>query len=307
MTARVLIVKPSSLGDIVHSLPVAAALAKRGAEVHFAARREYRPILEMCPAVSHIVDFPARFVEALDFLKDLRSKDYDSVIDLQGLLRSALATACARTPRRIGLPDSREGSIFFYDEIVSYPAGVRHSVDRYMSVLNGGAASAEFGIEIPPEAFGEAARLCVHPEYVVCSPLARRDEKMWRKVSWVRLSDMLVERDLRVVFVGRGGVDWESPIPSAVNLINKTSLPVLCAVLSRAKMCVTVDSAPMHLAAALGVPVLALFGPSDPSKVGPYSRRGMILQGKLPGMADLTCEGVAGIVVSELRRGGCSD
>ena len=132
----VLLMKPSSLGDIVHSLPLATALSHRGMDVHFAARREYRELLELCPAISKILDFPSRVTDAFPFLKILRHQEYDSVIDLQGLFRSAVATACARTARRIGLPDSREGSIFFYDETVTYPDGIQHAIDRYLSVLN---------------------------------------------------------------------------------------------------------------------------------------------------------------------------
>ncbi len=134
--SRVLIVKPSSLGDIVHSLPVAVALARQGVDVHFAARREYRELLEICPSVSRVLNFPGRFSDVPSFIRELRATPYDAVIDLQGLLRSALATSCARTARRIGLPDSREGSIFFYSEVVAYPAGARHAIDRYLSVLD---------------------------------------------------------------------------------------------------------------------------------------------------------------------------
>lgn len=313
---RVLIVKPSSLGDIVHSLPVAVSLARRGVEVHFAARREYRDLLEICPSVSRILDFPGRLGDVPSFIKELRSDAYDAVVDLQGLLRSALATACSRTTRRIGLPDSREGSIFFYSEIVTYPDGTRHAVDRYLSVLDyvpsnspsqpsppRGEGAIDFGLDIPAQALEEAARLCGDSGYAVFSPLARRAQKMWKPEAWGKLAGMLARQSIRMVIVGHG----EDPVGPAenvplINLINRTTLPVLCAVLSRAKMCVTVDSAPMHLAAAAGLPVVALFGPTDPAKVGPYTRRRIILRGQSPRMADLSCEGVAAVVLSELQR-----
>lgn len=306
---RILIIKPSSLGDIIHALPVVTALAKTGAEVHFAARRQYWEILDMCPSICRIVDFPGRFSNALAFLMELRKLRYDAVIDLQGLLRSALATACARTSRRIGLPDSREGSVFFYDETVAYPAGVEHAVERYLSVLSRFSdqppSDIDYGLVIPPEARDEAARLCGDEGYVVFSPLARHNEKMWAEDRWMDMASTLAERKIRVVFVGHGAPSGASCFPSGesmkINLVNRTSLPVLCAVISRARLCVTVDSAPMHLAAALGIPVVSLFGPTDPAKVGPYTRRRMILKGKLPRLADLTCSGVAGVVLSELR------
>lgn len=311
---RVLLVKPSSLGDIVHALPVAVELSRRGMEVHFAARREYRELLEMCPAVSKILDFPGHVGDAIPFLKELRMHAYDRVIDLQGLLRSALATACARTSRRLGLPDSREGSAFFYNECVDYPVGTQHAVDRYLSVLNRipcpderiqavpGMESVDFGIAIPPNAVESAAQLAGPPGYVVFSPTTRQDRKMWSPESWAELAMILEKNTFRVVLIGHGGVRW--PIKEAmwINLIDRTTLPVLCGVLSRARLCVSVDSAPMHLAAALGIPVVALFGPTDPLKVGPYTRHQTVLTGKASRMADLTPEGVASAVLAELGK-----
>src|SRR3990167_5481286 len=305
---RVLIVKPSSLGDIVHSLPVAAALAQSGAEVHFAARREYRDLLSICPAVRRILEFPGRLAGAAAFLGDLRRESYDAVVDLQGLLRSALATACARTPRRIGLPDAREGSVFFYDGVVSYPNGVRHAVDRYLSVLplfglrTDPPFKPDYGLVISTAAQEFAARHVGEPGYVVFSPLTRRPAKLWRLDAWARMAETLIRTGRRVVVVGHGKIEWPSPEPAWINLIGRTDLPQLCATISRARLCVTVDSAPMRLAAALAVPVVALFGPTDPAKVGPYTRDRLILRGEAPNLADLSCEGVAAVVLSELEK-----
>jgi len=321
---RALIIKPSSLGDIVHALPVASVLTERGFEVHFAARREYRPFLELCPALAEILDFPSRVGESVRFLSSLRRCEYDCVIDLQGLFRSALAGAFSRSRRRLGLPDSREGSLFFYDEIVTYPLGVRHAVDRYRCVLprlfDGypldvpdvpPAPDVRFELNIPSEARDEAARLTGPEAYVVLSPLARRFDKLWPQEAWNQLGRRLFDRGIRMILVGRGSErgdrragagSWSGPW---TNLLNRTTIPVLCAVLSRARMCVTVDSAPMHLAAAFSVPVVALFGPTDPAKVGPYSRRRMILRvhgSSHVDLSDLNPSHVTAVVLSELER-----
>lgn len=324
---RVLILKPSSFGDIVHSLPVVSTLAKQNVEVHFSVRREYREFVEMCPAVARIIDFPKRLSEVPGFLGEVRRCEYDAVIDLQGLFRSGLAAALARTRLRIGLPDSREGSIFFYDESAKYPEGTRHAVDRYLAVLKRKRAEDWFdrvavdwsdpnhpegqwrfdkgwGIDIPAEAAQEAEKLTGGGDYIVFSPLTRRIQKMWVPDRWADLAAVLAERDRRVVVVGAGESELTGRKGRWINLINRTSLPVLCAVIARANLCVSVDSAPMHLAAAFGVPVIALFGPTDPSKVGPYTRRRIIVRGDQPRMADLSCGAVASLVLSELQNPG---
>lgn len=284
---RALIIKPSSLGDIVHSIPVAHALAKSGYEVHFAARRAYRPLVEMCPSVARVLDFPSAWGEAGSFLGHLRESEYDAAIDLQGLIRSALATRLSRAKFRLGLPDSREGSGFFYDAVADYPAGTCHAVDRYWSVLKRmGIESGEkyFKMAIPESAIQEARALTGENPYVVLSPTTRRPEKCWPPDRWPKLVASLQTQFDRVVVVGQGSEHLDSHPPQSwqsapwINLINKTSLPVLCAILARARVCITVDSAPMHLAAALGVPVVALFGPTDPEKVGPYTPTKKILK-----------------------------
>ncbi len=305
--SRVLIIKPSSLGDIIHSLPVCAALASRGHEVHFAARKEYHELLRMCRAVSRILDFPRHLSGIAPFLSDLRSRSYDSVLDLQGLFRSGLATALTRTSRRLGLPDAREGALFFYDEVAAYPPGIRHAIDRYWSALGlldgasaeiGLSSTIDYGLDVPAAASAEAQALTGGPDYIVFSPLARQERKMIRADVWPTLAEILTKRGTRVVVVG-SGQSMPAFGPGVIDLVNRTPLAVLCAVIRGAGMCVSVDSAPMHLAAAFGVPVVAMFGPTDPAMVGPYTSRRMILRSDEPRMRDLTCEGIAAVVLSE--------
>ncbi|MBI4179782.1 glycosyltransferase family 9 protein [bacterium] len=295
---RALILKPSSLGDIVHSLPVAAALASDGFEVHFSSRREYRPLLEMSPSVFTVLDFPSAWTDVPHFVRDLRARDYDAVIDLQGLLRSGLAAAFARTDTRVGLPDSREGSMFFYNVVARYPEGTRHAVDRYWSVLSSLSVAASgkvFPLNIPAASVREARALTGEGAYLVFSPTSRQARKLWPPERWVELADRARRAAKRVVVVGRLG-ESDGCRPESwrtapwVDLINRTSLPVLCAVLAASKACITVDSAPMHLAAALGVPVVALFGPTDPEKVGPYTERRRIV--RAGAMGEISADGV---------------
>lgn len=301
---RILIVKPSSLGDIVHSLPVAAELSRRGYEVHFAARREYHGLLEMCPAVRRILAFPGNILEIPAFVAELRNDDYDRVIDLQGLLRSALAAAFARTSHRQGLPDAREGAVLFYDEISPYRKAEVHAVDRYRSVLGGlgEMGDPDFSLSIPSDAVSEAARLLGDPGYVILSPLARQARKLWPAEKWDELAAILRRGNVRLAVVGQGDEEWAAWRPEGtVNLINRTSLPVLCAILSRASAAVAVDSAPMHILAALNVPVVALFGPTDPAKIGPYGSRNRMIRSETRRMEDVSAELAASSVLSELQ------
>ncbi|HLB25862.1 MAG TPA: glycosyltransferase family 9 protein, partial [Nitrospirota bacterium] len=128
--AQVLIIKPSSMGDIIHALPVAAGLkaAMPGVSIDWVAAKGYEGLLSGNPAVRRVITFDRRMfkdgggpAKLIGFVRELRREKYDLVIDLQGLLRSALMAFSCRAGRRLGLSDAREGAPFFYTETVRVP------------------------------------------------------------------------------------------------------------------------------------------------------------------------------------------
>lgn len=268
----ILIVKPSSLGDIVHTLP-AVSLIKRAwpqARLRWIVAPPWAPLLEGNPDVDEIVPFPRHALNRsplamLRWLKELgRNHRSDLVLDFQGLLRSAVMGRACRGGALIGLSDAREGARLFYDRRV--PVGREHAVDRYLKLV------AALGIDttgpltwnLPP---GNApAGFAPEEPFVLLHPFARGAGKSLSVEEAARFAAAL---PCPLVLAGQAA---ERPKPGANvrNLLNRTTLSELIWLIRRARYVVSVDSGPMHIAAALTPRLLALHTWSDPRLVGPY-------------------------------------
>jgi heptosyltransferase-1 len=308
---KILIVKPSSLGDVVHSLPFLNAIRKRytEAEIHWVIFKGFEGLLEGHPMLHKLwvvdKDSWTKFNRAKDtvagiksLLRDLKKERFDLVVDLQGLLRSGLITAATGAPVRIGFKEAREGSRFFYTDKVPGGRDI-HAVDRYLKVAEFlGCDTSEVIFPLPP--FEKASSfeniissfilnpssLDMHPssfeEYIVIVPGARWKTKRWPPEYFGKLASLL---HLRSIIVGsKGDVSIADEIVSrahgkSFSLAGKTDLKELIAVIKGSKYLVTNDSGPMHIAAALGVPVFAIFGPTDPTRTGPYGKGHTIIRG----------------------------
>lgn len=287
MTApkRILLVKPSSLGDVLHALPVVAALHRHwpDAELRWLIHPAWRSLVEGHPGVSGTVLFPrdkfrgpSGWLRSVAWLRVLRDWKPDLAIDLQGLMRSALFARISGAPRVVGLSDAREGSRLLLDETARVNAH-DHAVKRYLAVLN------LLGIPEPekPEFLLPAGTLPRgfdgSTPYVVLHPYARGEGKS--------LSSALIRSFLRgtgarrVVLVGRGG--GIGTLPAGVeDWSNRTDLPELIGILRQARFTVSSDSGPMHLAAALQpTRTLAIHFWSDPLMVGPFGSRSLVWKG----------------------------
>ena len=274
---RILLVKPSSLGDVVHALPVVAAIRDHWpeAELRWLILPAWRSLVEGHPGVSGTILFPRdRFrgvpgwFRAIAWAGTLRDWKPDLAIDLQGLLRSALFCRISGAPRIIGLSDAREGARFLHSESVPVDKS-GHAVRRYLSVLKAlgmpGPVTPRF--DLPqgrlPDGFDPSV------PYLVLHPYARGRGKS--------LNARLIRAFLRgsegrrVIIAGRGEVTGGVPA-DAEDWSNRTELPELIALLRGASFVVSSDSGPMHLAAALHPErTLAVHLWSDPLKVGPFS------------------------------------
>ena len=288
---RALIIKPSSLGDIIHSLPFLAAFKKRypSSCVHWAVFRGLEGILEGHPLIEKLIvidkgrfknplTFPAR---ALSLRSELKKHSYDIAVDLQGLLRSGLIAALSSAPIRAGFSDAREGSPFFYTHSVRGGDNI-HAVDRYLKIagmLGCDISEVEFPMvhdEYSPP-FDE--------EYAVLVPGARWDTKRWPARNFGILASMLPLRT--VVVGGREDIGIGEDVVAGsegkcVNMAGKTSLRELSGLIRNARYVVTNDTGPMHIAAAHRVPVYAIFGPTNPVNTGPYGSMHAILTPDIP-------------------------
>ncbi len=272
---RILVLKPSSLGDIVHTLPAVhrIRLAHPGARIDWVVKPEWRPLLDGNPDLHHLLEFPRNTRHGafgpLRFWKwtsHLASPPPDLVLDFQGLLRTGVMARRSGGKRLLGLSDAREGAHLFYHETADV-SRIPHAVDRYLALASL-AGAPEGPLEFPLPAGTPPAMHLPDPPFVVLHPFSRGDGKSLTPGEILRLCAALVP--MPVVIVGRGHFAEKPPSGNVTDLSNRTTLPELIAVLRRAVFTVSVDSGPMHLAAALGPRVLSIHTWSDPGKVGPY-------------------------------------
>lgn len=283
----VLIIKPSSLGDILNGLQLAATLKAGRSDLHISwvVADAFAPVVRDCLAVDRTFVFSRQggmgaFVR---LLRNLRRERFDYVLDLQGLARSGLMTWAARSPRKVGRSDSREGAGLFYDETVPLPEGGwrEHSVAillEFCRVFN-----------LPPVLAGrvefrQPARFCHEEAFapvnglgpVVMFPDSRGADREWPGFARLTQSFLTARPGARVVWAGQKVL----PSPSGVdpdrftNLMGRTTLPEVIAAIPRASLVVVNDSGPMHLAAALGVRTVSLFGPTRARMRAPYPPNG---------------------------------
>lgn len=278
-----LLIKPGSMGDVLHALPVAAAIRDAWPEVDltWVVDPRWAPLLGGNPAVSRVRLFPrqefrgpAGWLRAVRWYGALRGTRPDFVVDLQGLLRSALMAACCRGTLVAGLSDAREGSGFFYKRTARTEPD-EHAVLRYLRCL------PLLGISVPgqPEFFippGEPPSLPC--DYVVLHPFARGAGKSMDAGSIRAFVTELAKGGMRTVIVGVGEPPDSLPA-DVIDLAGKTLLPELIGILRGARFVVSVDSGPMHLAAAIGVPLLGVHTWSDPRLVGPFNQAAWVWQG----------------------------
>ncbi len=290
---KILIIKPSSLGDIIHSLPFLKAIKDtfREAEVEWVISKNLEGILQGHPLISKLIVFDKdswknpeniskTIKETIQFIKTLRSEYYDMVIDLQGLLRSGLITSLVRSPVKAGFKHAREGGWLFYNKKVSVN-GALHAVDKSLEVakaLGAKTEKAEFPLYVDELAKKKVKRLIpdLH-EYIVIVPSARWETKKWPSE---RFGALIPELSVPSVITGstadRQTVQQVTASSGGrgIDLCGKTDLKELTVLIAGAKVLISNDSGPLHIGTALGVPVVALFGPTDPMRTGPYGWSG---------------------------------
>jgi heptosyltransferase-1 len=229
----------------------------------------------------------------------LRAEHFDLVVDLQGLFRSAAIGWLSGSPLLVGFANGREGSPWFYSRRVPVPSLEMHAVDRYLLVAKavgaGDAGTPEFRFRIPQTDYDEVDRLLsgsgVTPgaSWVAMNVSARWPTKMWPAASFADVADRLQQEGSGPV-VMIGGPDERADVARvngmmtmpAIDLAGATTVGLLPALLSRASLLITNDSGPMHIAAAVGTPVVALFGPTSAVRTGPYGVGHGVLTGKVP-------------------------
>jgi ADP-heptose:LPS heptosyltransferase len=271
----VFLVKPSSLGDIVHTLPSLHALRQSLPDSRFfwVVNSEWSSLLLGNPDLAEVIAFPRQSFRGLmgasKFLRwcrQLGRYQPDLVLDFQGLLRSAWIARSTRGKVLLGLSDAREGARFFYRQTARVSAH-QHSVERYLALasLAGASIPEKLHFELPA---GRAIPNFELPDrFVVLHPFARGANKSLSPSEIYEVTRALAP--LPVILVGRTDTDFRFAL-NAASLVNETDLLQLIWLLRRASFVVSVDSGPMHLAAAVSQRLLSIHFWSDPKQVGPY-------------------------------------
>jgi len=312
---RILIIRPSALGDVCRTTPVLASLraAFPAARIDWLVHEAFADAIRAHPALTGLIPFarramgrwwtPAGLIVTRDLIARLRAPRYDLVLDCQGLARSALFTRLTGAPRRIGHADAREGAPLAYTtRVAAAPGDSPHTVDRMLGLVAPlgipTPASPDTRLYAPPDdlaALADDTRLaCGVARYVLFAPTSRWPGKRWPIDRFIDLARGLSDPSLRVdaiAVVAAGGERDQcspllAPIPGAppiIDLVGKTTVGRLMAIVSRAALVVASDSAALHMAVGFDRPLVGLFGPTDVARVGPYRRDADVIQHLQPG------------------------
>lgn len=302
---NILIIKPSSLGDIVLALPALSALRKSfpDAKISWLIRPEFAPLLKNHPHLTETILFdrnflakawynPRSFAALMSLVRQLREKHFDAVIDLQGLFRTAFLAKLSGCPVRFGMKNAREFASLFYTHKVLQNSDSIHLVDYYLKIVKA-AGAQDTGVQfvLPVDAFAANSvnRLLadnnVSPShYVVFVPSSARPDKCWPAEQFTSLAEKISPLfHLPIVAVGTkseksivGKIKTSAHV-TIVDLAGLTNLGELVALIKSARLVISNDTGAGHIAAALGRPLVMIFGPTNPNRVYPYGRKNCVV------------------------------
>lgn len=291
---RFLILRMGALGDIVHTLPSVAALRESfpRAQIDWFVDSKWSPILEGNPDATKIISIDRRnWRNVLATIRQLRATRYTIALDFQSLYRSAILARLSGAPRRVGVDASyarESAAVFFYTERVM-PQRL-HKVEHNLELVeNVGAHVNEIRFWLPASREAREHVDCVlaaHAitDFFIVSPGGGWASKCWPAERYGALHRALVERYgwRGVISFGPGERNLAENVQHSAGspepLVELFNLPQLIALLRRAKFLVAADTGPLHLASALGTPVVGLYGPTDPARNGPFSKHDVVVR-----------------------------
>ncbi len=332
---RILVIKPSSLGDIVHTLPLVHGLKRcfPDCRIGWVVQQSFAPLLTADDAVDqlHPIHIPSTSdpqAGRLAWLSALRAtittlqalrttftgEPYDLILDLHASFRSGLLGRTNPGGVRLGFKDARELNTFFQQQLVAVPSSVQHALEKNLLFADHLAfriSKDDFYMRCQDsdrqavEEFLREHSLAPETVLVYANPAARWQTKFWPVEYWADLADKFAELGMVMIFGGSShDLAYIKTITSrmrtrAVTAAGRFSLPRSLALIQRSSLYVGLDSGPMHMAALSGIPVVALFGPTHPDRVGPYGVAHRIVRCLEPGTGEL-------LACLECRKRSCS-
>lgn len=335
---RVCLIKPSSLGDVVHAVPTFLALRELwpSAEFSWVVNRGLRGLLDGLDGLDEVIPYDRakmRFSasglrHAGRFLADLRRRRFDLVIDLQGLLRSGIMSLASGAPVRVGFGEAREGATAFYTHVLPRPSATQHAVDRLFRVareLGAKTNHPRFSVALSESDrrwADESLRNVAGPRLVV-NVGARWVTKRWLPAHFAEVA-RLAAASFGAALIAVGApedaplvaefIEALGPGHACLDLCGKTTLPQLTAVLAASDVVLSNDTGPLHLAAAAGARVVGIYTCTSSEATGPYGTRAVAVStriwcaasrkrtcGRLDCMTELTPERVWSVLREQLR------
>ena len=310
---NILIVKLSAIGDVVHTLPSLASLRKLYPEAHISwvIEEASSDIIKSHPHLDRVIisrrkqwvadlkklhNVGKTIAEIRSFIAAIRERKYDLIIDLHGLFKSSMIVLLSGGKRKLGYDSMQELSRLFLNERI-FEDMEKHAVDRYLDFiryLGTDIDNPEFYIpvkgenKIRVETLLKANGIDINEPFVTINPVAFWDTKLWEDNKFARLCDRITdELKQKVVFTGSKGHGSIERIRSmmtfpSVNLEGQTTLRDLAYLYRLSGLLITTDSGPMHIAAAMNTRTVALFGPTDPLRTGPYGKGHIVVRKEMP-------------------------
>ena len=322
---RILIVRPSALGDVSRTVPALVTLRRAWPEARidwlvaetFAAAIRHHPMLDEVVTfrrdrLSRIGLKPSATREGLALARRLRDGQYDTVYDLQGLLRSGLIAWLTQAPRRVGFADAREGAWLAYNVRLKVSENLKHTVDRMLGLLEADGLAPTHDMRlylgdtdrawldqfVTQHAIGPSGYACI-------APTARWGSKCWPMERYADITRRLLRTELGtpqssahgpghvVVLAAPAERPQVQPLLDMLDgneqgtngaksrvISPQTTVGQMMALVSRTRLLVCNDSAPLHIAVGFNRPMVAIFGPTDPAKVGPYNRDAAVVRAR---------------------------
>jgi len=297
---RILMVKLSSLGDIIHTLPALNSLkiAYPQAQIDWVTEEIGKELLLGHPYLDRIIVYqrygwPEKLKKGkwAQVIREFRTfknqlQPYHIVIDFQGLLKSALVTFLAKGKEKAGFANGHECSHFVLTK--KFRANYNeHAVIRYLKLVRFANVPVDFDHIVFPLPPAIDSDLKIKPPYIVVNPIARWESKMWFQEKWRTLAQRLSSLGYKIVFTGtKKDRNYIHNIcqgfTKCINLAGKTSLNTLISLYKKATLAISIDTGTMHLAVAAGLPVIALFGPTAPWRTGPFGKDHTVIYKSLP-------------------------
>ena len=289
---KILIIKPSSFGDIVQAAPCASALkeAYPGCCVEWVVFSQWEKLLLLFSDIDGVISWDRKkgVRGFFSVLSRIRKTEYDLVIDLQGLLRSALLAKFSKAKVKVGVPGMKECGNIFIKEVYPKSAGLNATLRNLEPVrfISGKTFEPEANVKIPKEAFSQAEKILaendIRGNFVTLLPFARGKGKTWSSGNYLKLIEIISSKypGLKIAILGSAGDFGKIKSDKAVDLCGKTGIDSLAAILSESKAAIGADTGPMHLAAVLQTPSVFIFGDSDINETAPYLGRFLLLVNK---------------------------